>query len=66
MQIHKHIDRVCEENRGVAVLVSAEHMCACVRGVKHDSTMKTSKLSGVFMDNDNLARQEFYNFVKTV
>ena len=64
MQIHKHIDRVCEGNLGVAVMLEANHMCACVRGVKHDSTMKTSKLSGVFMDNNNLARQEFYNFIR--
>jgi len=63
MQIHNHIDRVCEGNLGAAVMVSANHMCACVRGVKHDATMKTSKLSGVFMDNNNLAREEFYNFV---
>ena len=66
MQIYKHIDRVCEDNLGVAVMVSANHMCACVRGVKHDATMKTSKLSGVFMDNNNLARQEFYDFIKTL
>ena len=63
MQIHKHIDRVCEHNVGVAVMIEANHMCACVRGVKHDATMKTSKLSGVFMDNNNLAREEFYNFI---
>ena len=63
MQIHKHIDRVCEGNLGVAVMIEANHMCACVRGVKHDATMKTSKLSGVFMDNENLAREEFYNFI---
>ena len=66
MQIHKHIDRVCEKNEGVAVMLEANHMCACVRGVKHDATMKTSKLSGVFMDNNNLARQEFYDFIKTL
>ena len=35
MQIHKHIDEVCEGNKGVAVMVEASHMCACVRGVKH-------------------------------
>ncbi len=64
MQIHKHIDRVCEKNRGVAVMISADHMCACVRGVKHNSTMKTSKLSGAFMDSTELARSEFYEFIK--
>ena len=63
MQIHDHINEVCTNNLGVAVMVSANHMCACVRGVKHDATMKTSKLSGVFMDNENLAREEFYNFI---
>ena len=64
MQIHDHINKVCTENIGAAVVVEANHMCACVRGVKHDATMKTSKLSGVFMDNNNLARQEFYNFIR--
>ena len=42
MQIHSHINRVCEQNIGTAVMVEANHMCACVRGVKHDATMKTS------------------------
>ena len=63
MQIHKHIDRVCEGNEGVAVMLEANHMCACVRGVKHDATMKTSKLSGEFMNYKSHAREEFYSFV---
>ena len=66
MQIHDYINGLCEGNLGVAVVVEANHMCACVRGVKHDATMKTAKLSGVFMDNDNQARTEFYNFIKTL
>ena len=66
MQIHDYIHNLCEGNLGVAVVVEANHMCACVRGVKHDATMKTAKLSGVFMDNDNQARTEFYNFIKTL
>ena len=64
MQIHNHIDRVCEKNNGVAVMIEANHLCACVRGVRHDATMKTSKLSGAFMDSKELARTEFYDFVK--
>ena len=64
MQIHNHIHNVCEQNDGVAVMIAADHMCACVRGVKHDSTMKTSKLSGAFMDSTELARSEFYEFVR--
>ena len=64
MQIHTHIDKVCDENSGVAVLVEANHMCACVRGVKHDSTMKTARMSGAFLDKTDLTRQEFYDFVR--
>jgi len=64
MQIHKHIDEVCLLNKGVAVLVEANHMCACVRGVKHNSTMKTARMSGAFLDKTDLTRQEFYDFVR--
>ena len=64
MQIHKHIDKVCEGNKGVAVLVEANHMCACVRGVKHNSIMKTARMSGAFLDKTDLTRQEFYDFVR--
>ena len=62
MQIHKHIDKVCEKNNGVAVMVSANHLCACVRGVRHDATMKTTKLSQAFETSD--PRQEFYTFIR--
>ncbi len=62
MQIHDHINTVCEGNLGVAVMVEANHMCACVRGVRHDSTMMTSKLTGVFK-TDDATRNEFYRFV---
>lgn len=61
-QICNYIDEVCEGNKGVAVMVSANHMCACVRGVRHDSTMMTAKMSGAFL-NDPSTRNEFYRFV---
>jgi GTP cyclohydrolase IA len=65
MQVHKHIDSVCEENKGVAVMIEANHLCACVRGVKHDSTMKTARMSGAFLDKQDVnTRQEFYDFVR--
>jgi GTP cyclohydrolase IA len=64
MQIHKHIDKVCTDNIGVATVIEANHMCACVRGVKHDATMKTAKLSGEFMNYKSNSRDEFYNFIK--
>ena len=63
MQIHDYINEVCEGNAGVAVMVEANHLCACVRGVRHDSTMMTSKMSGAFKDDGN-ARSEFYKFVE--
>ncbi|NBW57908.1 hypothetical protein EBR43_09065 [bacterium] len=57
-----YIDNVCTGNKGVAVMIEANHMCACVRGVKHNSTMMTSKMSGAFLDSD-ATRNEFYRFV---
>lgn len=64
MQIHEYIDQICKLNRGVAVLIEARHSCCANRGIKHDSTMRTSKVSGAFLENDNLARTEFYKFVE--
>jgi len=63
MQIHSYINEICENNKGVAVVIEADHMCACVRGVKHNSTMMTSKLSGEFLESHEV-REEFYNFIK--
>jgi len=64
IQIHNAIDNVCEKNQGVAVVIKAQHTCACLRGVKHDGCyMVTSKLSKDFMD-DSKTRQEFYDFIK--
>ncbi len=63
MQIHDHVHEECTDNIGVAVMIEANHMCACVRGVKHDATMKTAKLSNVFK-NKARVREEFYNFIR--
>ena len=62
MQIHDHMNDVCVNNDGIAVMIGANHMCTCVRGVKHDAMMKTAKLSGSFFSS-NQARNEFYGFV---
>ena len=64
MQIHNHMNEVCKGNKGVAVLVSANHTCAGLRGVKHDSIMKTARMSGAFLDKTDLTRQEFYDFIR--
>ena len=63
IQIHKAIDEICEGNKGVAVMISATHTCACLRGIKHDGCeMKTSRLSSDFLE-DGATRNEFYQFV---
>ena len=62
MQIHNYVDEVCIGNKGVAVMIEANHLCTCARGVKHDSTMMTSKMSGGFLDVA-ATRNEFYHFV---
>ena len=62
--IHNAVNTVCEDNIGVAVMIEATHNCVSCRGTKHaGASMKTSKLSGSFLNEDS-ARAEFYEFVK--
>lgn len=62
--IHNAVSTVCEDNIGVAVMIEATHNCVSCRGTKHaGASMKTSKLSGSFLNEDS-ARAEFYEFVK--
>ena len=62
-QITQAVDNIGEGNRGVAVVVKAQHTCACNRGVKHQGcAMITSKLTGDFMHDDK-TRHEFYKFI---
>lgn len=62
--IHNAVDKICEGNIGVAVMIEATHNCVSCRGVKHQgASMKTSKLTGSFLNEDS-ARLEFYEFVK--
>lgn len=63
-QVHEHIDMVCEKNNGVAVMIEANHSCCSNRGIKHDSTMRTARMSGAFLDNGDQSRAEFYKFVE--
>jgi|TARA_R110000822_G_scaffold80321_2_gene191470 GTP cyclohydrolase I len=63
--VHQAIDKICELNRGVIVTVVATHNCVSCRGVKHDgASMITTKASGVFRDNNNLSRKEFFDSLK--
>jgi GTP cyclohydrolase I len=50
---------------GVAVIISAEHMCMTMRGVEKPGTKTiTSAMRGVFMDNQNNARLELMSLIK--
>lgn len=52
------------EAKGVAVSLSAKHMCMEMRGVKkHDTWTTTTKLIGAFKRSDE-ARLEFFNSIK--
>jgi GTP cyclohydrolase I len=63
--IHQAVDKICENNKGVIVTVVATHNCVSCRGVKHQgASMVTTKASGVFMDNGNQARKEFFDSLK--
>lgn len=62
-QIHDYLDKMCVGNRGVAVVVEAEHMCVKCRGVKDDSQMITSQLSGYFFSNEVGTRTELFNLI---
>lgn len=57
--IHDDISRLCEGNKGVAVIVNSQHMCVSCRGIGQESDMVTSVLSGEFYD-DEKTREELF------
>jgi len=62
-QIHTFLSEKLECN-SVAVSISSKHMCCGNRGIKHPtSTMCTNKFSGVFMEKNNLIREEFLHAI---
>ena len=63
--IHNAVDKICENNKGVIVTIVASHSCVSCRGVKHQgAAMVTTKANGVFRENDNLVRKEFFDSLK--
>ena len=65
VRIHDSISKIIEDNRGVAEMIEASHNCIQCRGVRHfGKSMKTSKLTGEFIETDK-TRKEFYDFIKT-
>lgn len=61
-QIHDYISTKmnCDS---VAVSIACKHTCCSSRGIKHNSTMTTNKFSGVFMESDNLIREELISAI---
>jgi GTP cyclohydrolase I len=65
MAIHNAIDKICEGNVGVMVMVKATHNCVSCRGVKHQgASMMTSEISGVFADHNKTAKMEVLEMIK--
>ena len=62
--IHNAVDKICQGNLGVAVMIDATHNCVSCRGVKHHgASMQTAKLTGCFLEED-AARAEFYKNIE--
>ena len=62
-QIHDYIaDKMECDN--VAVSIACKHTCCSHRGIKHPSVMTTNKFSGLFMEKDNLIREEFLHAIE--
>lgn len=58
-QIHDFLSKSLK-CKSVAVSISSKHTCCGQRGIKHpESTMTTNSFSGVFMEPNNLVREEF-------
>jgi GTP cyclohydrolase I len=62
-QIHDYINDLVRDNGGVAVIITAKHMCVSHRGVNQDSDMSTAVLSGAFF-NDDKVRSELYKLIE--
>lgn len=62
-QIHDYVaDKM--QCKSVAVSIACKHTCCSHRGIKHGSVMTTNKFSGVFMEKDNLIREEFLHAIE--
>jgi GTP cyclohydrolase I len=62
-QIHDYISTKMD-CPSVAVSIACKHTCCSHRGIKHPSTMSTNKFSGVFMEKDNLIREELLSAIE--
>jgi GTP cyclohydrolase IA len=63
--IHKAVNKICEGNIGVMVMIQGTHNCVACRGVKHQgASMMTSEISGVFADHTRTAKLEVLEMLK--
>ena len=63
--IHQAVNKVCEGNIGVMVMIKATHNCVSCRGIKHQgASMMTSEVSGVFADHNNTSKIEVLEMIK--
>ena len=59
------MSKITEGKNGVSVTIVGTDNCVSCRGVKHQgAAMVTTKASGAFKQNDNLARKEFFDSLK--
>jgi GTP cyclohydrolase I len=47
---------------GIGLVMKGEHLCKTMRGVKKQGEMTTSRLTGIFKEQET--RTEFMNFIK--
>lgn len=63
-QIHDYLDKLLEGNKGIAVMIEANHSCVQMRGIEDpNSETTTCQLSGAFLDNNDRSRDEFYQMI---
>jgi GTP cyclohydrolase I len=63
--IHNALNKICEGNIGVMVMIKGTHNCVSCRGVKHQgASMMTSEVSGVFSDHTKTAKLEVLEMIK--
>jgi GTP cyclohydrolase I len=62
-QIHNYVaDKM--KCQSVAVSIACKHTCCSHRGIKHGSVMTTNKFSGVFIEPNNMVRDEFLHAIE--
>lgn len=64
-QVHNELNSLIQ-NDGVAVVIECNHTCCSNRGIGHDSTMMTSRLSGYFFTNEVGTKTEFFSMIDKI